>query len=170
VCVCVCVCVCRYDAGFEALSEQQLANLFKRVVYNWHAIPASNPDEDDVGYAVYPFACNFNHACAPTCKWEIERGSGDFVAIALKDIEAQSELTISYFGHDTDRITEQRRQYLRDNYQFQCDCVRCVREADCAVCGREGWLRCGKCKSVHYCGSGCQRTDWPLHKRTCGAK
>jgi len=145
-------------SGWRHLSAAELESLFRKTVYNWHGVPAVCLDDDDIGYALYPHACNFNHACSPSCKWEIERG---------KDIAADTEVTISYFGHATDRITQQRRQFLRDNYQFECDCIRCEREADCAVCGNEGWKRCSRCKSVHYCSAGCQQTDWPLHKKSC---
>ncbi|KAJ7670069.1 hypothetical protein DFH06DRAFT_1321086 [Mycena polygramma] len=26
---------------------------------------------------------------------------------------------------------------------------------------------CGQCKTIHYCGPECQRSDWPRHKRWC---
>jgi len=30
--------------------------------------------------------------------------------------------------------------------------------------------RCGKCKNVAYCGSGCQKAHWKLHKKSCVVK
>ena len=36
------------------------------------------------------------------------------------------------------------------------------------LCERKGVdMRCGKCKSVHYCGRECQKADWPSHRDHC---
>ena len=38
----------------------------------------------------------------------------------------------------------------------------------CAECGKKGKvLRCGKCKSVAYCGKECQTSAWAAHKKEC---
>ena len=40
----------------------------------------------------------------------------------------------------------------------------------CAGCLRSDakkLLRCSKCKVARYCGSQCQRSDWPAHKHEC---
>lgn len=39
----------------------------------------------------------------------------------------------------------------------------------CEYCGvrKEKMLRCGQCKSVHYCSKKCQRPHWKKHKKTC---
>ncbi|TBU39347.1 hypothetical protein BD309DRAFT_1083464 [Dichomitus squalens] len=37
----------------------------------------------------------------------------------------------------------------------------------CAVCGKRATSRCAGCQSIAYCGSECQRSDWPDHKITC---
>lgn len=44
-----------------------------------------------------------------------------------------------------------------------------VVERVCAECGlAEGKLRhCAKCKSVYYCGKGCQAKHWPKHRSFC---
>ncbi|KAI2466669.1 hypothetical protein F4781DRAFT_405023 [Annulohypoxylon bovei var. microspora] len=31
-------------------------------------------------------------------------------------------------------------------------------------------LRCGRCKSVKYCGTACQKQDWYFHKNVCRAR
>lgn len=44
-------------------------------------------------------------------------------------------------------------------------CVKCgVQEK---VAGQ--FKQCSRCKSVCYCGVGCQRGDWAVHKVVCGA-
>lgn len=40
----------------------------------------------------------------------------------------------------------------------------------CAYCGLvdiEKLQQCGRCKQTFYCGSDCQKKDWPDHKRDC---
>jgi hypothetical protein len=38
----------------------------------------------------------------------------------------------------------------------------------CVICGtREQIKRCGRCKTVGYCGKDHQRADWKRHKRVC---
>ena len=33
---------------------------------------------------------------------------------------------------------------------------------------KESMLRCSRCKSVHYCNTECQKSDWKAHKHACG--
>lgn len=37
----------------------------------------------------------------------------------------------------------------------------------CLMCGSDQTRKCGRCQSVHYCGSSCQKQDWPYHKNVC---
>jgi surface protein len=39
--------------------------------------------------------------------------------------------------------------------------------SDCAVCGVQSTLKCGKCLTVFYCCAEHQTQDWPTHKLTC---
>eukprot|EP01034_Spumella_vulgaris_P037254 gene37254-45971_t len=47
---------------------------------------------------------------------------------------------------------------------------------ECALCGETPeyaairLLKCGKCKEVVYCGAGCQKVHWPVHKKGCKKK
>jgi hypothetical protein len=36
------------------------------------------------------------------------------------------------------------------------------------LCAAMKLSRCAKCKKVMYCGAGCQKAHWKLHKKTCG--
>ncbi|KAJ8488353.1 hypothetical protein ONZ51_g3596 [Trametes cubensis] len=42
-------------------------------------------------------------------------------------------------------------------------------EKVCVVCGKgDGPLKwCAKCHKIWYCSKECQRSDWPVHKKTC---
>lgn len=39
---------------------------------------------------------------------------------------------------------------------------------NCGQCGKEATPRCGRCASVVYCNSDCQKANWMTHKKTCG--
>lgn len=45
-----------------------------------------------------------------------------------------------------------------------------VDEPYCATCKIQTQLKsCQKCRSICYCSSTCQRSDWPRHKLECAA-
>lgn len=37
----------------------------------------------------------------------------------------------------------------------------------CSICKKENVKLCGKCGSIYYCGSACQKIDWKKHKSVC---
>ncbi|KAF9563553.1 hypothetical protein CPC08DRAFT_661655 [Agrocybe pediades] len=47
------------------------------------------------------------------------------------------------------------------------DIGRLATNSGCEVCGKKNVSRCLQCLSVAYCGSECQKADWPNHKATC---
>ncbi len=44
-----------------------------------------------------------------------------------------------------------------------------ISDLKCGACGKtaKNLSRCGRCKSVQYCGRACQQKHWPLHKKSC---
>ena len=43
-------------------------------------------------------------------------------------------------------------------------CSRCFEAAQ-----ETALLRCGRCRTVFYCGKACQKADWPNHRKRCPA-
>jgi hypothetical protein len=37
----------------------------------------------------------------------------------------------------------------------------------CLLCSKEAANKCGRCKTVWYCGTECQKADWKHHKVLC---
>lgn len=107
-----------------------------------------------IGAGLYPLAAVINHSCQPNCVITFQ-GNTAFVR-TITDVEAGSELNLSYI--EIAESTEKRRRELRENYHFDCDCVRCsggvVNESElsgfkcesCAGCVVvEGQARCERC-------------------------
>mmetsp|Transcript_19565 Transcript_19565/g.24699 ORF Transcript_19565/g.24699 Transcript_19565/m.24699 type:complete len:356 (-) Transcript_19565:2201-3268(-) len=165
----------RFQEQFTGISDfdsdslpAKLPAFFKKLVYNWHAIPADNIDDDDIGYAIYPYACYFNHSCSPNVSWKIDRVKGAlFYATAIRDIKEGEDVLISYFGDDQKVSTNRRKDYLREYYQFDCDCDRCRNAKDCYLCEAESKYLCSRCKGIKYCSTQCQRRHWRAHKKDC---
>ena len=66
----------------------------------------------------------FNHSCIPNC---YHFGFGDIlIIIAINDIEPNSELFLSYFYNDM--LYDKRQSYIKDLYNFDCNCELCKYE------------------------------------------
>jgi len=86
------------------------------------------------GTAMYATICKMNHSCEPniivlykpTSSWGARYPLTAYV-VALKDIAAGEELTISYINKD--HPYRDRQQELI-NYGFICQCYKCLREQD----------------------------------------
>ena len=77
------------------------------------------------GY-VFETLCRANHSCAPNCaKAMSDRGGRRVVdVIALRAVPRGEEITVSYLKLDAPGAA--RRAYLREKYNFDCRCARCV--------------------------------------------
>lgn len=86
---------------------------------------ASFPESEMFGYALYPSASFFNHACRPNV--DKVRVGREMRFLAAADIAAGTELTISYLGdraHDDVRA----RQRALQSWGFSCLCALCREE------------------------------------------
>ncbi|EEC50918.1 predicted protein [Phaeodactylum tricornutum CCAP 1055/1] len=105
----------------QALGSQRLERGMDRVV------------EDKVApeiVAVFPLTARINHSCVPNAQVQ----SQEFVdaridVVALRDIAAGEEITISYIGcgrTSGSKSTSRRRRELLAKYLFTCECPRCT--------------------------------------------
>lgn len=75
---------------------------------------------------VFAFISHLNHSCWPTCRavWHPERNTLDLVS--TKPLRVGEEITICYnYSEIFNFPLARRRQYLKDNYGFECCCCRC---------------------------------------------
>eukprot|EP00798_Chlamydomonas_sp_ICE-L_P028972 gene28973-32159_t len=77
-----------------------------------------------IGEAIYPSAARFNHSCQPSCGLSFDAW-GCLRVTALQRVRRGVELTICYVDPKASRAA--RRARLKEQYGFDCDCVKCGR-------------------------------------------
>lgn len=86
---------------------------------------------DNEGSGLYVKQSKFNHSCEPNA--QILFPSSDFTlnVIALRDINPEEEICISYIDECMlSRSRHSRQKYLRENYLFQCECEKCESQSN----------------------------------------
>lgn len=81
------------------------------------------------GSILFPAAALINHSCVPNCVLHMEYGI--MKVYALTDLPAGTVLYQSYL--DLRLPTDERKQLIRQSWQFTCRCVRCEDETSVAV-------------------------------------
>jgi hypothetical protein len=80
------------------------------------------------GQGIYGVGCLFNHSCDPNLHVQYAAVNDETLSVvALRDIAASEELTISYI--DTSLPYAVRQQQLLEHYLFECKCSRCRYES-----------------------------------------
>lgn len=80
------------------------------------------------GFGLFPIAAMMNHSCEPNTQVKFGRNR-EAVVVALCDIAEGEELTHSYI--ENDRPLAERQADLLE-YNFVCQCVRCLKETTVA--------------------------------------
>ena len=115
------------DVAEGCMTEEKtdtLKQVFKSLGY-----PAMTRDADDVplpvvvGSGHYPTVARLNHSCDPNIEWRSVNGTNKVEFIALRGIEKNEELFISYIDQSLSR--EEREAELLRLYGFACTCSRC---------------------------------------------
>lgn len=74
--------------------------------------------------ALFPTLPRFNHDCTPNCAYQLEIENETSAFFAIRPVEADEELCISYCQRVQPRIV--RRKQLSDSYAFLCQCSTCT--------------------------------------------
>lgn len=83
------------------------------------------------GVALYTLQSCANHSCSPNAEINFRHNNFRLSLIALKDIEPNEEIFISYLGEcDIDRSRYSRRKILMENYLFACECPKCLAQIE----------------------------------------
>jgi SET and MYND domain-containing protein len=106
---------------FNELNETIIFELFCRLVIN--TLTIHDPiDLKSIGYGLYFDATIYNHSCIPTCHTIF---NGIYLSIRTICDESNDEWTINYI--DLLESYKIRQDFLRNNYYFNCQCKRCLK-------------------------------------------
>eukprot|EP00795_Rhopilema_esculentum_P012225 gene12225-2857_t len=104
-----------------------------------HNIDALEMDEHDRKFVdaqidqLYEDIEKGNHSCAPNAEVTFPHNNSTLVLVAIKDIEQDEEICISYLDEcQRERSRHSRQKILRENYLFQCSCPVCESQIDTA--------------------------------------
>jgi SET and MYND domain-containing protein len=106
---------------FDQFDENILFQLFCGLVIN--TLTIHDPiDFKSIGYGLYFDATIYNHSCLPTCH-TIFNG----ISLTIRTIcdESNDPWTINYI--DLLESYQIRQEFLRENYYFNCQCKRCLK-------------------------------------------
>lgn len=82
------------------------------------------------GLALFDKISFISHSCTPTVNW-LHDGIGTMTLIALRELEAGDEVTLSYISQQERAFpTFMRRDLLAQLWDFHCECERCAEILD----------------------------------------
>ncbi|CAG2117890.1 unnamed protein product, partial [Medioppia subpectinata] len=115
-----------YDGLNVSYNRDRLFTLYGQLLINSFAITIHDIYYENVktGYALYIGCSVFDHSCAPDACVQFD---GPMAAVrAVRDIPAGQPVFIHYISLDDCR--SDRRQRLRSQYYFDCNCSKCCAE------------------------------------------
>uniref|UniRef100_Q4H2S8 [histone H3]-lysine(4) N-trimethyltransferase n=1 Tax=Ciona intestinalis TaxID=7719 RepID=Q4H2S8_CIOIN len=103
-------------------SDEEMAHLF--AIIDCNAIGLNDHrGVQTIGVGIYPGISMLNHDCSPNC---VAMNNGPRLEVrALRVIQPGEELCISYI--DSLETTEKRREKLKLQYYFDCECDTCTK-------------------------------------------
>ncbi|KAK3919604.1 SET and MYND domain-containing protein 5 [Frankliniella fusca] len=82
------------------------------------------------GSALYSLQSSCNHSCIPNAEPSFPYSDFRLVMTATRNIQPGDEITISYLDECTlERSRHSRLKMLRENYLFNCQCIKCEAQA-----------------------------------------
>jgi SET and MYND domain-containing protein len=123
----------RLDPWLAAQDSNLLVDTFLRFRINGCALWTTTAE---IGQGIYLEASLLNHSCQPTLGDFRADNSASLRFLAIEPIAKGEELTICYFDAGD---LDSRRDYLRNTYLFECQCVRCREEERGGLDGYLAW-------------------------------
>ncbi|XP_060525378.1 histone-lysine N-trimethyltransferase SMYD5 [Cylas formicarius] len=115
----------------QNLLENEHLALEKLIDYVYEAMDThSGSFLNNEGVALYVLQSACNHSCTPNAEVCFLHNNHRLSLVALKDIEVDEEICISYLDEcSLNRSRHSRTKQLMENYLFACNCPKCQAEA-----------------------------------------
>lgn len=114
------------------LNEQQMTELDKFIdkLYEDMDLHSGNFLNNE-GVALFQLQSTCNHSCNPNAEPTYLHNNSRLSLVALKNIDADEEICISYLDDCMlERSRYSRQKELKENYLFVCCCEKCILQAD----------------------------------------
>lgn len=99
-----------------------------RASHNAFSIRPTSDTDEFLGYGIWPEASFFNHSCQPNVKKERRGRQWTFWTSA--EVAEDDELNITYLGGEEMELdVVERRHRLREEWGFECQCLKCLKES-----------------------------------------
>ncbi len=117
------------DADDVLVKEEDFVRAAYAMRANAHTLYSSCSNlKKKIGVGLFPILSrSFNHSCDPNA--EFFNVHLRLRVRLIRDVRNGEEITISYLNNEENKKKRQhRREMLKKQYNFECACVRCVRE------------------------------------------
>lgn len=78
-----------------------------------------------VQFYIFDALSRFNHSCDPNIELFLD-DDNIIYGIATRQIKPGEQLFISYLGDERIECTQERKKYLKEGWNFDCQCQKCV--------------------------------------------
>lgn len=125
-------------------------------------------DQQRYATAIYPRVSLLNHSCNSNVVSSFKENSNTIVVKASRAIKKSDEIFNSYGPHYIKMTYMERKQSLREQYHFDCDCSECVNQSKLFNERKLTGLRCFGCKGIKVFSAG--KVANGLECSDCGKK
>lgn len=78
-----------------------------------------------VRYSIFDALCRLNHSCDPNLNHFLDDDDITY-CVTARPIKSGEQLFINYLGEMKFKGTEERRNYIKENWDFSCKCQNCI--------------------------------------------
>jgi len=117
------------ELWFESSHPDDKSKALAQVMSNAFIVKdpnASNEEGEMYMLQVDPQGSFFNHSCWPNATSHLRPSDQITMVVAIEPIKSGDEICICYKSRLLYTPTSRRREFLKQNWNFDCNCTRCV--------------------------------------------
>ncbi|XP_076250614.1 SET and MYND domain containing, class 5 isoform X1 [Rhynchophorus ferrugineus] len=118
-----------YKLNLSTQDKENIDNFIEKIYDDMFSHTGDFLNSEGVG--LYKLQSCANHSCEPNAEIQFLHNNSKLSLIALKDIEPDEEICISYLDEcNIERSRHSRRKTLMENYLFACECPKCLSQIE----------------------------------------